>query len=187
MLLEVELKFVVVDPVATRAQLEAIGVRFRSPQREIDQYFQHPSRDFRATDEAVRLRSIGNDNRLTYKGPKLDAETKTRREIEVSVGAGAESRQLALDWLAAVGFAPVAEVTKMRIPGTLIWEGREVTVALDCVDELGEFLELEILAGSEELQSAKALLLSLAETLGLGSSERRGYLNLLLIKRGLLH
>jgi adenylate cyclase class 2 len=183
MMLEVELKFPVRDREAICALLAARGATFEPPQREIDQYFQHPSRDFRATDEAVRLRSIGEENRLAYKGPRLDAETKTRHEIEFSIGPGSENRARALDWLSAVGFSHVAQVAKTRALAQLAWEGREVTLSLDSVDELGEFLELEILAPPPELDAARQTLLSLAASLGLGVSERRGYLHLLLAKR----
>lgn len=185
-MLEVELKFALPDLTVVRARLDARGVVWQSPQREIDQYFQHPGRDFRATDEAVRLRSIGEENRLTYKGPKLDAETKTRREIEFAIGPGTENRRLALEWLSAVGFMPVAEVAKTRTLGTLYASPREVTVSLDSVESLGEFIELEVLVQADELEAAKADLLSIAASLGLENSERRGYLNLLLMQRGLL-
>jgi adenylate cyclase class IV len=59
-----------------------------------------------------------------------------------------------------------------------------VTLSLDSVDELGEFLELEILVPPAELDAARQTLLSLAASLSLGVSERRGYLHLLLAQRG---
>ena len=52
------------------------------PAEQVDTYFSHPARDFAATDEALRIRSIDQENFVTYKGPKLDATTKTRREID---------------------------------------------------------------------------------------------------------
>lgn len=184
--LEVELKFPLDNREALVAHLTAQGVAFQPPQREIDQYFQHPSRDFRLTDEAARLRSIGEENRLTYKGPKLDTETKTRQEIEFPLGPGSENRQLAMHWLEAIGFTPVAVVTKTRTLGMMAWEGHEVTLSLDSVDDLGEYLELEVLAEPAEFEAAKAALISLATSLGLQTSERRGYLHLLLAKNGIV-
>ena len=44
---------------------------------------------------------------------------------------------------------------------------------------LGVFVELELMADTEELDAARASILSLAETLGLKGSERRSYLELL--------
>jgi len=48
------------------------------------------------------------------------------------------------------------------------------------VAELGEFLELEIMAEQGEVPVARACLESLAFELGLGAPERRSYLELIL-------
>lgn len=47
---------------------------------------------------------------LAYKGPKLDARTKARVEVTLLVGDADAARAL----LAALGFAPVAEVRRTR-------------------------------------------------------------------------
>ena len=72
--------------------------------RRSDRYFAHPSRDFARTDEALRLRRIGEFNFITYKGPKLDATTKTRREIEIGLADGQQAATDAAELLAAIGF-----------------------------------------------------------------------------------
>ena len=48
---------------------------------QVDEYYAHPARDFAITDEALRLRTENNLTVITYKGPKLDRETKTREEF----------------------------------------------------------------------------------------------------------
>jgi len=58
-----------------------------------------------------------------------------------------------------------------------------IEVSLDEVEELGTFVELELVAGASRIESAKALLAELAGRLGLAESERRGYLELLLERR----
>ena len=62
----------------------------------------------------------------------------------------------------------------------MTWEGQEVQVALDDVEQVGVFIELELLAGPADLESAKATVASLAARLGLSRGERRSYLELLL-------
>lgn len=82
---EVEMKF----PVKDREALERIV--FQNPGltvEELDLYFQHPCRDFAKTDEGFRVRCQdyeGGESQcfLTYKGPKIDPETKTRKEIDI--------------------------------------------------------------------------------------------------------
>ena len=89
MTIEVEQKFRVADTEGVRKKLVALGATFHEPIRQVDLYFAHPQRDFAQTDEALRLRQVGSENYMTYKGPKLDQNTKTRHEIEVGLAAGA--------------------------------------------------------------------------------------------------
>jgi adenylate cyclase class 2 len=88
-MLEVEVKYPIADLAAVRANLLALGAEWVEERTDADQYFNAPDRDFKETDEAFRLRRIGSKNRLTYKGPKRDAATKTRTEIEVTLADGA--------------------------------------------------------------------------------------------------
>ena len=88
---EVEMKF----PLPTQADVDSLRERITQSdavaQESLDQrdvYLAHPSRDFVQTDEVFRLRHVGEQNYLTYKGPVIDAETKTRREIEVAAASG---------------------------------------------------------------------------------------------------
>ena len=126
---EVELKFPVADLPAFSRQL-ASQVSITPAQEETDVYFAHPSRDFARTDEALRLRRKGDANYITYKGPKIDATTKTRREIELPLAAGAESLASWTALLEAVGFRPVGEVRKSRRKAAVPWQGRQVEASL---------------------------------------------------------
>ena len=180
---EVEQKFPVTDLEAIRTALEALGAEVSEPREERDLYFAHPARDFAATDEALRLRRKAGSSFITYKGPKIDAATKTRREIELPLG-GAGATAAWGDLLEALGFRPVAEVCKLRRKAFVAWEGRTIEVSLDAIDGLGTFVELELMAAPAEVEPAKARLASLAAKLNLVRSERRSYLELLLEARG---
>jgi adenylate cyclase class 2 len=182
MQLEIEQKYPVDDLQRVRKTLEALGATFEPPIHQVDLYFRHPVRDFAQTDEALRLRQVGEEICITYKGPKIDAETKTRREIELPLEPGQKSFYSWGEILDILGFTRVRDVAKERIPGIVIWEGGEIHLALDQVAGLGTFLELEILADEEELDSAKNRLAGLSKKLGLERPERRGYLDLLLSK-----
>src|SRR4029453_19590505 len=78
---EVELKFPLSDPAEVWARVAGLGVKFGPAVEQVDQYFNHPAREFAVTDEALRLRQVGVENCVTYKGPKIDKSTKTRQEI----------------------------------------------------------------------------------------------------------
>ncbi len=180
--IEVELKFRVPDRGALERQLAELGFELQEAVLQVDCYFAHPSRDFAQTDEALRLRRVGEFNYITYKGPKLDATTKTRRELEIELAAAERSAQDARELLGALGFTPVLEVRKHRVHNTLRWQGREITVSLDDVAGLGNFVELEILASESEADPARRCIESLSSRLGLSNTERRSYLELLLEK-----
>jgi adenylate cyclase class 2 len=177
--LEVEMKFPVSDFGALERQLAAWGAT--GPTRtDADHYFNAPDRDFARTDEALRVRSIGPANFVTYKGPKRDAQTKTRTEIEVGLAPGADAADVFRRLLTHLGYRFVAVVRKRRTIYHVEREGLALEACLDEVEGLGRFAELEIQAPEEELEKARAVLLRTAATLGLGTSERRSYLELLL-------
>ena len=175
---EVELKFPVDDLAAVVEKLTAMGVGIAAAIDEVDLYFAHPCRDFAKTDEAVRLRRKGDVNFITYKGPKLDATTKTRREIELPLESGTRSLAAWTELLEAIGFRPVAEVHKSRRKASVPWQGRLVEASLDEVERVGTFVELELLADADGLEPAKACIMALAAAIGLSGSERRSYLEL---------
>lgn len=180
---EVEQKFPVDDLAAIQRQLSAMGARVSEPQEEADLYYAHPARDFAVTDEALRIRRKGGAAFITYKGPKVDATTKTRREIELPLGAEPSSSGAWGVLLESLGFRPVAEVRKRRRKAMVSWQGRPIEMSLDELDQLGTFVELELVVLPEEVEAAKSHVASLAHALGLANSERRSYLELLLEKR----
>lgn len=177
---EVEQKFPVDDLTSLEAKLAELGANVLEPQREVDLYYTHPARDFAVTDEALRIRRVGVSWCITYKGPKVDTTTKTRREIELPLPSSGEGPSGWQDLLEALGFAPVAEVRKQRRKATIPWEGRRIVASLDDVEEVGKFIELELASDQHEIERAKACIASLAEALGLSGGERRSYLELLL-------
>lgn len=183
MRIEVEQKFRVNDLPALERQLADLGQS--EPRRVVqeDAYFAHPARDFAKTDEALRLRRVGELYYITYKGPKLNTTSKTRQEIELSVSDGKETAASAVSLLEALSFRRVANVHKRRDASTLRWQNREVDVAFDQIDELGDFVELEIVTDERGLAAAHDCIASLAGRLGLTQPERRSYLELLLEHR----
>jgi adenylate cyclase class 2 len=181
---EVEQKFRIRDPAALQQRLASMVVSPGQAESQVDCYYAHPLRNFAQTDEALRIRRDGSGSSITYKGPKIDATTKTRREIEVPLPPGDSTAEDCGALLEALGFRPVAEVHKARRTLEIPWRGRLVEAALDEVEQVGSFLELELLVDEAELPQAKDCLASLAAHLGLEDGERRSYLELLLETAG---
>jgi adenylate cyclase class 2 len=177
------MKFPVADLGMVEALLRQVA-RSGPTLDEADHYFNAPDRDFARTDEALRLRRIGPGNLVTYKGPKQDAQTKTRTEIEVPLADGDRVADAFARLLTCLGYRSVLVVRKRRQLYYLDREGVGVEVCLDDVAQLGQFVELEIVTAAEKLDQSRAVLMQLAEELGLTGSERRSYLEMLLEKKG---
>ena len=69
----------------TKERIFALGATLLRVETHLDLYFNSPLRDFKTSDEALRIRIKEDGARLTYKGPKLDLETKSRRELTVKI------------------------------------------------------------------------------------------------------
>jgi adenylate cyclase class 2 len=182
-MVEVEQKFPVADFVALESRLRELGATADETRDEADHYFNAPDRDFARTDEALRIRRIGRSNYVTYKGPKRDQHTKTRTEVEVSLAQGDQAADDFVQLLTHLRYRPVAVVHKNRRSFHLKRDEFALEVTLDQVDRVGTFAELEIIATEEQLDAARATLLRTAHDLGLRTSERRSYLELLLEAR----
>ncbi len=177
---EVEQKYRVADLESFEQRLTTLQAVAGPPEEQVDTYFSHPQRDFATTDEALRIRRIGDRNLITYKGPKLDATTKTRREMELELEPGQPAGERWRGLLTALGFRGVADVRKLRRTAPIFWEETALEITLDIVDNVGTFVEIETLASESELDSARRRIQAVAESLGLEQPERRSYLELLL-------
>lgn len=179
---EVEQKHRIENVADLMSRLAVRGVRFDEPVEQVDQYFAHPARDFAKTDEALRIRTTDGRNFITYKGPKLDTATKTRRELELPLPDGSDGNRFA-ELLQALGFTPVTVVRKNRRAFRIQHDGHEVEGAIDDVENVGTFVELELLADDANLNDAQRAITALSADLELGALERRSYLEMLLEKR----
>lgn len=180
---EVEHKYRVADLERLAANLAELGAKPGEEEVQEDCYYAHPARDFANTDEALRLRRVGDANFITYKGPKVGAASKTRQELELPFERGAKALAQFGQLLEALGFRQVATVRKRRRKASLEREGREVEISLDDVEHVGTFVELELMADATERARAEQCLSSLAQELALDQGERRSYLELLLAQR----
>ena len=185
MIYEVEMKFPVLGP---------LEFEWSAVWEEIDTYYQHPCRDFAQTDEGLRIRQLPSrgpvrlPSLLTYKGPKIDSETKTRREIEFPLHPGAYEHCQSL--LEALGFLPVEIVHKFRKTAKQTCEDREFHLYFDSIPILqergltSEFLEIETRASQDTLEKSRETISRFAQTLiaegRLGASTRKGYLEMIL-------
>ncbi|NPB00347.1 MAG: class IV adenylate cyclase [Crenarchaeota archaeon] len=182
---EVEVKYRVPEELYDKIVRELESKwKFMYEVEEHDIYLAHPCRNFAETDEALRIRTEKRGNLhhiiLTYKGPRIGGEGKTREELSTEVG----DLESCLKIFEKLGFRKVVEILKRR----KVYSKESYTLALDDVEGLGKFVEIECVTDSRDLVDECARNIKrLAAELGLDDSliERRTYLELMLEKKPL--
>jgi len=150
-----------------------LGAELLSEEETEDVYFQHPVRDFGETDEALRLRKKEGVSELTYKGPRMKLQhTKAREEVTLKTADPLTAQRI----VERLGFKEFMSVHKKRKN----FKYDKIRVAVDDVDELGEYVELELI--TEEPKRAEALIEQMREELALTDLEPKTYLELILDK-----
>jgi len=169
--MEVEVKFRITDVEELERKISAFA-EFVVEKIEDDVYFNHPCRNFAETDEALRIRRDSDGFTLTYKGSKVDTETKTRDEIKLKVDSFEKMKEI----LTKLGFSVSGRVVKRR----RIYRSEDITICVDWLEGLGNFIEIEI--ESEDIHEAKKKIFEYAEMLGLEreNSIRKSYLEMIL-------
>lgn len=147
---------------------------------ESDTYYTCKFHDFKANDEALRLREskdliLGKKEAfITYKGRKLDNVSMARKELE----SGVETAEVVKQILESIGFEPVQPVEKTRISLT---KGN-ITVCIDDVRGLGGFIEVEMLINDETMrENALKDIEVVLGIVGLGMKDtvRKSYLSMM--------
>jgi len=167
-IMEIEIKCYCDDVEKTRRLIDETGARFIEKRKESDIYFNHPSRDFGKTDEALRLRVVNDKCWITYKGPKVSRTTKARVEHETETGDFNTMRSILL----SLEFAESGIIEKERE----LFSYRGMEISIDRVEGLGTFVEIEKIGElKEEIEQE---LFETAAKIGLTKFERRSYLEL---------
>jgi len=171
-MIEVEIK-VKADHKKALSILKKIGATKIKFENQSDTYFAAPHRNFSKTDEVLRIRSLEDQAVLTYKGPKLDGISKTREELETPVDGVTAKRVLN-----ALGFSEAGVVTKKRE----VFNVGEIIVCLDAVENLGQFLEVEIITNNEKfIETSRRKLFEFLKQFGFEEKDsiRKSYLEMI--------
>ncbi|AHF99332.1 adenylate cyclase [Halostagnicola larsenii XH-48] len=179
---EVEVK-VPADLERVRERLTELEATALGAVVQTDTYYDAPHRSFAETDEALRIRrerpvdEQDSEAVVTYKGPLVDDESKTREEIETGIEDGEAFNAV----LRNLGFEAAATVSKRRERFEL--ESDEgYTITCDAVDGVGEYVEVETDATDEDLESAREGAFEVLDRLDLDAADtvRTSYLGMLL-------
>jgi len=173
--IEVETKIAVPNLSELADRLISLGATGLGAISQRDTYLNAPHRDYGVTDEALRIRETKSGTEITYKGPKAHISgSKARTEITLSVASAEDAILL----LTATGFFVSAVVKKQR--DEFHYSG--TTIALDCVEGLGTYVEIEVLTDGD-IANANAKIESVKKELNIsGAHIPESYLELLFAK-----
>jgi adenylate cyclase class 2 len=192
-MIEVEIKVKISDPNLMRKKfIENNGVYKLSLNHE-DTYFNMPEglRDFRQTDEALRLRKsieytnerIRNTQKInyyiTYKGKKFDSTTKTREELDIKIDDIENMKTL----LRFLGFREVFTVVKKRELYDFLFRDKKIEALIDYIPILEQhFIEVELLTESiNDVEENSEILFQFLASIGIKREEsiKKSYLELI--------
>ena len=155
---EVELKFQLSESSWQKILATNDDIRLIKTETEADTYYEsiYPNNKLAEQDKALRLRNTtlhaltpSNDDphahsiyELTFKGPKLRAGTKTREEYNILLTGLNDPIIHILDGL---GYRQAITILKTRNQYQTLVNKYPVTLAFDKLNELGNFVELEII------------------------------------------
>jgi adenylate cyclase class 2 len=133
---EIEVKFKIKDFDALKRKIEKIGARYKDKFSQSDTWFVFPGKKRAKKWRGFRLRSQKGKAILTLKKDQVvDRLIREAEEIEVEVSDFERMMRI----LVGLGFQKEINIKKERET----WQIGEVEIALDKVEKLGNFLELE--------------------------------------------
>ena len=192
-MIEVEIKVRISNHDLIRKKFEENNGIYKISLLHEDTYFNLPKglRDFKKTDEALRLRKSVEFNKndetkkqvinhfITYKGKKMDLSTKTRKELDIKI-EDIENMKLLLEEL---GFQEIFTVKKERELYEFEFKNYYIEALIDYLPILDQhFLEVEFLLDSpKNLEDSTVVLFDFLSLLGIKKEEsiRKSYLELI--------
>ena len=147
--IEIKVNLENVKPLLDFLKSKAI---FQSEKRQIDEYFSPSHDDFlavRPVAKWLRLRNTEDKNSLNYKYWYYDAEGKSNHcdEFETKI----DDIEPAKKMLAALNFKTIVMVDKLR----KTWTYQDYEIAIDKVENLGDFVEIEYIGQDDHADPQK--------------------------------
>jgi adenylate cyclase class 2 len=135
--------------------LQAVG---KKQKHQIDDYYNHPERDLRKTNEYLRLRHIPGETKGIF-AHHINISDGVNKEFEVSVDDIKTFKTI----LKALNFSLLGTIDKKRETYLL----NDAIITLDEVKDIGNFIEVEVAGEETEIKEKKAQCLQILQTLGL--------------------
>jgi len=156
--MEIEIKATFEDKEELVKSLKSIGAVEEKEKHQIDEYYNHPSRDTRETNEYIRLRYKEGENNGIF-AHHINIADGVNKEFEVPVDDIKSFKQI----LENLGFPLLGVIDKKRL--TFLYNAFKITI--DEVKDIGNFVEIEVDGKESEIDEKKAQCIEMLEKIGL--------------------
>lgn len=152
-MIEVEVKSKITSVIDVEQTLIAMGFTKNKYVAEEDTYFDNNEGYIRTSGSAMRIRRITDletgkcISQINFKGVRHDMISMTRDEFETQI-ANATTMQQILNLLGYKAVDSIVRKNRMELVNG------DMTACLDCVEGLGDFLELEIMVENKNQEAA---------------------------------
>lgn len=156
--MEIEIKAQFEDKEKLKEALASLGAKEEKVKHQVDEYYNHPSRDTRKTNEYIRLRCKPGENKGVF-AHHVNIADGVNKEYEVEVDNVETFKKI----LENLGFPLLGVIDKRRETYKL----DQFTITFDEVKDVGNFLEIEVDGEESEIDEKKAECVGMLEKLGL--------------------
>lgn len=163
-MIEHEKKYYANNTSSLLKTLKDLGFTKIGTKKQKDTYYSRPDIDFMQTVECLRIREEDQNIEITYK-PPTSQSMKLASAIwkeETNLTVNKDEAESAYQLLGALGCPILCVVDKTRTT----YKKGQLTVAIDHIENLGDFIEIEILAKKAD-SSLTAAIENLANKLNL--------------------
>lgn len=163
-MVEVERKYRISNKSVIENSLNELGYKKAVTIHQSDKVYLQKSdsfRTFKVGDPVTRIREVNGSSTLTFKRAINSQGDTIEHEMTVEPASEAE------DFLLEIGYKSVTDVDKIRTEFKL----NNVTVSLDEVTSLGNFVEVEILCNEGEEELAQENIARIAKEIGLNAED----------------
>ena len=156
--MEIEIKATFDNKKDLIKSLKSIGAKQEKTKHQIDEYYNHPSRDTRETKEYIRLRYKPNEDNGIF-AHHLNISDGVNKEFEVPIADVKTFKQI----LEGLNFPLLGTIDKKR--ETFKFEDFSITI--DEVKDIGNFIEIELDGNESEIDSKKARCIEMLEKINI--------------------
>ena len=154
--MEIEIKAICHDLGKVKEIILSLGAIEDKRKHQIDEYYNHPNKDLRKTNEYIRLRYISGGINCTF-AYHINIDDGVNKEFEVNVDDLKVFKQI----LDNLGFKLLGVIDKKRETYKL----DDFKITLDEVKNIGNFIEIEVEGDESEIAQKKNSCISMAEKL----------------------